>query len=272
MGIFDRGRRTGEPLRVPRPSCIPNLATINTGAAYRSARVGGDFFEFVEAGANRLVFAMFDIAGKRDSALHIAASVQDVLRERSPELVGESSNINEGLSELTLALNRAIQHAAQGVHNAPAFLGCYDDEFGTLSYINAGHVPAIVSDQDGVAELESGGLPLGLFSHVVHDPKVLVLVPGAALVLISKGVLEARSGGKEFGLERVKLAITSQRFRSAEELCAQILHSVDDFSKAPSYWGPQLGLSGFGAHDVNDMTAVALMRPAVGMSVSAMAG
>lgn len=272
MRIFDRGRKTGEPLRVPRPSCIPNFATINTGAAYRSARVGGDYFEFVEAGPNRLVFAMFDIAGKRDSALHIAASIQDVLRERSPQLVGESPNINEGLNELTLALNRAIQNAAQGVHNSPAFLGCYDDEFGTLSYINAGHVPAIVSDQDGVAELESGGLPLGLFSHVVHDPKVMVLRPGASLVLISKGVLEARSGSKEFGLERVKVAITSRSFRSAEELCAEILRTVEDFRKSPSYWGPQLGLSGFGANDVNDMTAVALMRPAIGASFSAMAG
>src|SRR5688572_6840945 len=151
-----------QELRKPAPSNIPVLETGSLAALYHSARKGGDFFDFASIRA-RLIFFLIDIAGQRDEALHIAAAVQEVFRRESEQLFNRSPlNESDALSDLTISLNRALLAAAGGVRHAPALLGCYDEEVGTLAYINAGHTPALVKDKDGVNLLAASGLPLGL--------------------------------------------------------------------------------------------------------------
>src|SRR3954447_16598741 len=68
-------------LRKPTPSSLPKLESLQVAMQYRGARMGGDFFDFIEVEPSRLIFLMMDVAGKRDEAMHIAASVQDRFRE-----------------------------------------------------------------------------------------------------------------------------------------------------------------------------------------------
>ncbi len=106
--------------------------------------------------AIRLVFALLDVAGKREKVLDIAAAVQDRMRSRAAELLGDGlMNQAEALPTLAIELNRVIMQSAGGVRCAPAFLGCYDGELGTLAYINAGHTPALLKDDDGVTQLQA---------------------------------------------------------------------------------------------------------------------
>ncbi len=257
---------------MPFPPELPRLKTVNVGAAYGSARRGGDFFEFITPRDGQLVYAMLDIAGRRDGALRIASAVQKILRERSTGLVAESGNLNDALSALALEMNRTIIDEASGVHNCPAFLAGLDEATGTLSYINAGHIPALLSDEDGISECGAGGVPFGLFSHVVHEARMVVIRPGAVLLIASKGLVEAKSGTREFGLEGVRNVLRTRAFGSAEELCGKVLREAERFAATPSFWGPRLAFSGFADEEPTDMTAVALMRPAEGRTVSAMAG
>ncbi|HSB74153.1 MAG TPA: hypothetical protein VLC12_00805, partial [Terriglobales bacterium] len=50
--------------RLPRRSRLPRMSTVEAGAEYAFARMGGDFYDFVEASPSRLAFALFDFAGK----------------------------------------------------------------------------------------------------------------------------------------------------------------------------------------------------------------
>ncbi|MEO8727073.1 MAG: SpoIIE family protein phosphatase [Acidobacteriaceae bacterium] len=283
MRFFGRSPEPA-PAVTTQPAQAPTLRTANVGAAYRSQRVGGDFYDFVAAGDGRLLLAIFDIAGRKDNSKDTAreldaraATVQQVLRSRGPALVEESGNLNDALTGLALELNRAILGSARGVHNTPAFLAGFDEEFGMMSYVNAGHTPALMSDEDGVTALEAGGVPLGLFSHVVHEARTVVVRPGAVVLAVSKGVVEAKAErDQEFGLDRVRQFLAQRKFNSAQDLCREVLHQVEQFMAAPSFWGPKLAFSGFHDHEAggetaNDMTAVALMRPAVGATVSARA-
>jgi len=272
MRFFDRERQRSVELRKPQPSALPTMPSVNAGAAYRSARVGGDFFDFVQLDGTRLLFGMLDIAGRREEAMHLAAEVQTVMREHALKLLAPGTNLHEGLTQLALAVNRGIINAAKGVHNSPGFLACFDEELGTLAYINAGHTPALLSDQDGVSELAAAGVPFGLFSHAVHDAQVSVLRPGATLLIVSKGLTEARSGTKEFGFERVKQFLGSRIFRDAEAVCNDLLREVESFKNSASFWGPQVVIPGFAGSEPTDITAVAIMRPGVGMHISAKAG
>jgi serine phosphatase RsbU (regulator of sigma subunit) len=235
------------PLVQPAPTLVPTLPGVGIAAHYQGARMGGDFYDFLVTPCGRLVFLLLDIAGKRGKALEIATSVQQLFRKQAPELFrSEDTNQSNALTDLSILINRAILKAAEGVRHAPAFLGSYDPKLGMLSYVNAGHTPALLKDAGGVTQLQANGIPLGLFSHATHDAGVAVVQPGAAVLLVSKGLVESRSGSKEFGLERATQVLQAREFPDAQEICGAILEAVATFTR--------------NAAPENDITALALLR------------
>jgi serine phosphatase RsbU (regulator of sigma subunit) len=262
---FQKTASDPEGLRQPAPSQPPHLSTADLAALYRAARVGGDFFEFVRVGQNRLVFVLLDIAGKREQALDIAAAVQETLRVSAPQLFSQPDlNESDAVTDLVLLLNQSILAAARGVRCAPGFVGCYDENVGIVSYINAGFVPALVRDNGSINVLEASGLPLGLFSHATHDAQVCVLSEGGALLLASRGLVEVRAGSEEYGIERLKEALQKAEATTANDLCAFVLRHVSEF--AESKRRRFLGFGGSTHQNVrdalgeNDITTVALIR------------
>jgi serine phosphatase RsbU (regulator of sigma subunit) len=120
----------------------------------------------------------------------------------------------------------------------------------------------MLKDSDGIALFRAAGPPLGLFSHSTHDAQLSILQPGAALVLVSKGLVESRAGSHEFGTERVTEFLASREFQSAQEICSGLLGNVQQFiEKHKSLFnkpGPE-----------NDVTALALLRAAAVQRASA---
>ena len=262
-----QSRSQSPSLRHPAPSHPPKLHSAEVAALYRGARVGGDFFEFVQVNQNRMVFVLLDIAGRRDEALHIAAAVQDSIREQVPQKFDASDvNETEAVTNLVLLLNHTILSTVGGVRCAPGFIGCYNEDLGIVSYVNAGSVPALLKSDGTVSILESGGLPLGLFSHATHDAQVCVLPEGASLLLTSRGLLEVKAGGEEYGLDRLKNSLLQANGSNANDLCSFILQNVSEFveqNKRRNFFsrGERNGTE-VDALGENDTTAVALIRNA----------
>jgi sigma-B regulation protein RsbU (phosphoserine phosphatase) len=240
---------TAVQFRQPTPSPIPEIPGAEIAAVYHGTRVAGDFYDMIALGDNRFLFLMIDVAGEKESGQAIAATVQDEFRARAPELFrSEDINEAEAVSDLTLHLNRVILDSAGGVRCTPAFVASYNETLGVVFYCNAGHTPATLRDSAGTWELGATGLPLGLFSHAIHDAQVSTLEQGAALVLVSKGLIESRAGRKEFGFDRVKQVVEAAKRDSAQELCAQVMEAVYRFTGKPP------------RHD--DVTTLALLRAA----------
>jgi serine phosphatase RsbU (regulator of sigma subunit) len=246
-------------LRRPEPTVVPQLGNSSICAMYRAARVGGDFYDFLVTASGRLVFLLLDVAGKRERALDIAAAVQDHMRPLASEALRDH-DVNEAvaLPKLMIELNRVILRAASGVCCAPAFAGCYTEELGTLTYINAGHTPALLKDAEGITCLEANGIPLGLFSHSTHDARITAIPPGSALLLVSRGLVESKAGSEEYGIERLTECVSGISFRDAHDLCTQVLADVKTF--IDSAWRPK--------ETENDVTTLALVRAAAGATVA----
>ena len=150
------------------------------------------------------------------------------------------------MMEFCLELNLTVRRAASGVRSCPAFVGCYNEELGTICYANAGHTPGLLRDPSGVTELPATGLPLGLFSASTYEAPFVALEPGASLLLVSRGVVEAAYKKEEFGLQRVKQRFQSASRENAREIATVILDGVQQFVRTPP------------TH--NDVTALALVR------------
>lgn len=232
--------------RQPEPPETPSIPGAEIGAAYSGERMGGDFYDFLMVNG-RLLFLMLDVSGGRDRAQEIAAAVQDTFRGQIPQLFG-SRDLNEATAivELSLHLNRTVIEAVEGICSSSAFIGCYNPELGTVCYSNAGHVPGLVRDSTGITQLPATGLPFGLFSHATHDAPMTVLEPGAALLVVSRGVIEGRCQGNEFGIEGVQATFQNTTAPSAQRICVAILDGVERFMCQPP------------TH--NDVTALALVR------------
>lgn len=251
-------------LRTPQPSVLPDKPALTVSARYKGSRVGGDYYDFFPISETRMVFMLTDVAGKREEALHIAAAVQDTMRQRARELLMDpDANVAEGVTNLVLDLNRTIMQTAGGVRSAPTFLGCLDEQFGLIHYVSAGHTPAFVKTDGEITQLDPTGLPLGLFSHATHDAQVSVAQPGSLIVLVSKGLVESSAGRHEFGVERVRATLEQEAFPSAHDLCHGLLDRAVKFAEQPSSFGPHLALPGFrSGQEPTDLTVVCLMRMA----------
>ena len=249
-------------LRTPISAPTPGLPNSAIAAKYRAARVGGDFFDFMRAGPTRLAFIILDIAGKRAEALDVAAQVQDLFRARVPELFSAADmNEADATTELLVSVNKKIIEASAGVRCAAAFLGVYDDVLGTVFYINAGHTPALLRDPEGVTQLKAQGPPLGLFSHTTNDALMSVLRPGSALLVVSKGLVEARVGSKDYGLERAEKALLNAPADDAYGLCDFVLNDVAEFlANSTGKFRMPFRRSDSADNPFNDHTALALVR------------
>lgn len=235
-----------DPLR----SDTPMLRHAEIAAVYTGQRVAGDFYEFLRVGPSRMLFVLLDIAGLRADTRKILIAVQKTFRTLAPELLsGEDLNETTAMIELCHAMNLTILRG--GVRSCPAFLGCYNEDLGTVCYANAGHTPGLLRDRTGITLLEATGLPLGLFSHTTQSAGACHLVPGSALLVVSRGIVEAEYEGADFGLDGAKRSLQEATVPGARDLCLTILQAA---RKCTPVTPTQ-----------NDLTTLALVRKASAM-------
>ncbi|MGA7380443.1 MAG: SpoIIE family protein phosphatase [Terriglobales bacterium] len=245
--LFKLGKSRPQLTRDAVHADVPELRGANMAAVYYGQRMGGDFYDFLRVSPKRVLFGLLDVAGRQEENHDIVSAAQQTFRTLGAELFAkEDINEAEAMIEVCLQLNRTILETAGGVHSCPAFAGCYDENLGTVCYFNAGHTPGLVRDTTGVAELPATGLPLGLFSHSTCDASTVALEPGAVLMLVSRGIVEAKSGGQEWGLDSVKDGFQRSTAVGAKEFSLSILDQLQQFMHTPP------------TH--NDVTALTLAR------------
>jgi len=241
-------RKWSAPPAQPVQAQVPELRDANLAAVYYGQRQSGDFYDFIRVRPDRVLFGLLDVAGAMADNRAILIAAQQTFRTVSPQLFAKDDvNDADAMVEICLELNRTVLKAEGGVRSCPAFAGCYNENLGTVCYFNAGHTPGLVRDKTGVSELPATGLPLGLFSHAVWDTPTVAIEPGAALLLVSRGVLEGKCDGEEFGMDRVKQDLLQEPVsQSARGICQGVLKGVREFMCKPP------------THD--DVTALSLVR------------
>ncbi len=219
------------------PTVFPEIEGANIAAVFEGKRVAGDFYDSIRVSPERVLFGLLDVAGLRKDSRSILVTAQQIFRNAGAELFSQPDiNESEAMTNLSLQINRGLIEASGSVISCPAFLACYHEKFGTLCYANAGHTPGLLRDSRGVTQLHSGGLPLGLFSHATSDAPTVGLEKGAALLLVSRGVVTCvghaahASDEAEFGIERITQLLQSAPPSSAEALCTSILKSAAEFT------------------------------------------
>ncbi len=230
----------------PTSAEFPPLDGAEISAMVHGTRVGGDFYHFTRTTPQRVVFGLLDVAGQRTENQHIIAATRAAFQEAAIARFGDVDvNEADAMMEFCMDLNATIRRSASAICVCAAFIGCYSEDFGTICYVNAGHTPGLLREGKDVAELRATGLPLGLFAASTYEAPTAFLAPGSALLLASRGVVEARRK-EEFGLHRVKEHFATLPIDRANLVAGSVLDAVRQ----------HLGATPPG----NDLTTLALVR------------
>ena len=202
---------------LPRQS--PACATASLAAFSLPARtVGGDYYDFLDLGGERIGIAVADVSGKGIAAALLMSVVQASLRAIATE-----PDIASAV--LAARLNRFLFKSTDMRHYATFFYAQLDAARGRLRYVNAGHNPPFLLRRNGagveVHDLTVGGTVIGAFDDATYDEGELDLQPGDLVVAYTDGVTEARdAAGEEFGEDRLKQVLRRALGGSAEDVVA----------------------------------------------------
>jgi len=207
------------------PTDIPQIAGFEVATAWQPARVvGGDYFDVLRLGANRLAICIADVSGKGVSAALLMANVQATVRAfardtESPARV--CSRVNSVLCG-NIATGKFVTF----------FYAVLDGERRTLEYCNAGHPHPVVVSGDSIRELPAGGAVLGVFPAWKYEDVSVELGSGDRLLLFTDGITEACGrDGEEFGEENIAGFAQAHHARSASELNRALLARVTEFAE-----------------------------------------
>jgi len=211
------------------PQALPEIRSLElSGRCIQALDVGGDYYDFLDLGADLLGLVVGDVSGKGMGAALLMANLQANLR-------GQSAVLGDDLPRGLATLNDLFLRSSPMSAFATLFLATYCDSTRRVVYANCGHVAALVVRRTGVLERLAATCGLvGLFAHWRCATAECALEAGDVMVVVSDGVTEAMNDeGLEFGEEGLIASITSRQHLAPDELVEGLLEDVRAFGSGP---------------------------------------
>jgi len=226
-------RRAAQELEIARqvqarlfPQIRPELKTVEyAGVCLQARQVGGDYFDFLNLGPDRLGLIIGDVSGKGIAAALLMANLQAALRSQSALAFDQPE-------ALLRSVNRLFYDNTAENAFASLLFADYDDATRRLRYVNCGHLSGLLLRSNGnVDQLESTSTLLGLFRDWDCSVREQELSPGDVLVLYTDGITEATDHrGEEFGEQYLIESLRQHRELSCQALLSAIVDGVRQFS------------------------------------------
>ena len=179
--------------------------------------IGGDYYDLIPLGPDRIAFAIGDVMGKGVPAALLAANLKACLRAQlqAAELCP---------ADLVARVNRLFWEVTPKGLFASLVFGLFDFSEETLHYVNAGHdYPFVMTGDGAVRDLVEGGTVLGLVENSSYEQGQIRLGRGDSIVFYSDGVTDRTNAlGEEYGSRRLKEALT----RSRSDVARLALYSI----------------------------------------------
>ena len=226
-------RRAAQELEIAKqvqarlfPQTQPACGSLDyAGICIQALQVGGDYYDFLDLGPQRLGLVVGDIAGKGMAAALLMANLQANLRSQYAAALDQPQLLLRSVNQLF------YENTVDSAY-ATLFFAEYDGRTERLRYVNCGHLPALLLRRDdSMDRLGSTCTVLGLFQEWDCALGENDFRAGDTLLLYTDGVTEAfNDAGDEFGEQRLMEALRRHRQRSSRDLLAAIVDEVRQFS------------------------------------------
>ncbi|PZS21505.1 MAG: PAS domain S-box protein [Pseudonocardiales bacterium] len=224
--LFDEQRTASLTLQraILGPTVLPAGFAVRYEPAVSHLSVGGDWYDIVELGGDRVGVAVGDCVG---SGLP-AAAVMGQLRTACRTLLLE----NHTPTQVLTALDR-VAALIPAARCTTVFCAILDRGTGAVCYSCAGHLPAIIARAAGGTELldDARGVPLAT-ADVARRGAGAKLAPGDTVLLYTDGLVERRRRSLDDGIDSAREILAENYHLApaaiAERLAAGLLSDGHD--------------------------------------------
>ncbi len=209
------------------PGTLPHVAGLTLAVHCVPAReTGGDFYDFVDLGTQRLALMVGDVSGKSIPAAMLMAVARSITRSEAydhelPEVVVYETN------------HWIVRDVPRRTFIALVYV-TFDLERRVLALANAGQLTPLRRRPDGRVEyLEPPGphLPLGVMPGVRYEALELPLEPGDLLVFHTDGIVETHNSDHElFGFQRFEALLREYGHLEPHLFIERVMQVVQDFA------------------------------------------
>ncbi len=186
---------------------------------------GGDYYDFIHVGDDRLAVVVGDVSGHGVSSALLMATARALVMLRASMPGPAASIIND--------VNKYLSKDTYETGNFMTFFYC---ELNALSreicWVRAGHDPAFIynPERDEFDELKGYGMALGLDYDFEYEEFQHSLEPNQLILIGTDGIWEMRNEqGEMFGKERLKAIIRDKSSLRAKEILAHIDKTLSEF-------------------------------------------
>jgi phosphoserine phosphatase RsbU/P len=197
------------------------------GACITANEIGGDFYDVIAAGRDRIDIVVGDVSGKGAAAAFIMAETKGAIRT----LAGRHGSPREILAELN-GFFRDQEDPGLFLTMVYAIL---TPSRRRIRIARAGHCPVGLIRNDRAEWLEPKGIGLGLAGgRIFRDglrERALTLKPGDTLFFYTDGLVEARNAnGEEFGEDRLTGLLAASGSAGASPLVRSVTERMEAFT------------------------------------------
>jgi sigma-B regulation protein RsbU (phosphoserine phosphatase) len=217
----------------------PGATSVDLHALLVPAKVvGGDFYDFIDLGNDRLGLVVADVSGKGVPAALTMAKAMTLVRAFA--LVGTPP------AETLRQANEELARDNASAMFVTVFFAILDLRSGAMVYSNGGHNAPLRVSAGAVTEiLGSESVPLGSMPKMEYYEAQMQLSPGDLLYLFTDGINEAMSPSlEEYGDARLRDLVLGIATQSVEQITARTLIAVREHAN--------------GAEQSDDITVLAL--------------
>jgi len=227
---LDMARRVQQGLL---PGKIPDTPGLEIAARSKFClEVAGDYYDVIKVDERRTVVAIGDVSGKGAAAALLMSNIQASFRIA----VGIGSHTSDPVTGFNIAdvvsrINNLIHRNTPPDQFITFFVGVYEPENKTFSYVNAGHNPPMLLRADSRIEMmDKGGLLLGAMPDMPYEQASLSLEDNDLIFLYTDGVSEAEDASDEmFGEERIQKILKENRNLAPTEILSKLEDEVQRF-------------------------------------------
>jgi len=202
------------------PEKAPQIPGLDIAATYIPCfDVGGDFYDFLQVGQNRIIVAIADVMGKGMPAALMMSCFRSSVRAYA-----EIEKADKTIRGIIDKLNKMTCRECTGGEFITFFYAVIDTKERTITYCNCGHEPTVLIRAGQTVDLEKGGLVLGVDNKAEYEIETINLKDDDCLLFYTDGLIDAANfDGDLWGKENLLKTAKEFNSGSAEQMIKNIL-------------------------------------------------
>ena len=200
------------------------------GQSIYCEETGGDYFDYLPAGTNgqrKIKIVVGDVSDHGIASALLMTTARAFIRQRA----SKAGNLNQIIGDVNRQISMDVEDSGRFM---TLFLCEIDSRVKNIRWVNAGHDPAVIFDQnkEDFDELTGRALPLGVSEKAAYQEYQRKLASGQIILIGTDGIWESQNAeGQMFGKERFRNLVRTHARKTAKEILHAVMAEVDAFCR-----------------------------------------